>query len=284
MKKILILFVFCLGLVKLYAQENKTVTDTISPWKKGGTFTFIFNQSAFNNDWLGGGSSSLAGNVNLNYDLNYAKNGWSWDTKLLAAYGQTKIKGEVNAKKTDDRLELNSVLGKRATGNWYYSLMLNFRTQFDSGFDPNQKKISHFFSPAYIQLGPGMLWKKSDNLYVNISPLNSRGILVHKEFTELVAAYGVEQGKTFRYELGAGINAYYKFLVLENVTFENILSLYSNYLHEPKNIDINYQLNINMKVNKYITTNIAFQAIYDDEAVAAFQIRQLFGLGLNYNF
>lgn len=284
MKKILILFVFCLGLVKLYAQENKTVTDTISPWKKGGTFTFIFNQSAFNNDWLGGGSSSLAGNVNLNYDLNYAKNGWSWDTKLLAAYGQTKVKGEVNAKKTDDRLELNSVLGKRATGNWYYSLMLNFRTQFDSGFDPNQKKISHFFSPAYIQLGPGMLWKKSDNLYVNISPLNSRGILVHKEFTELVAAYGVEQGKTFRYELGAGINAYYKFLVLENVTFENILSLYSNYLHEPKNIDINYQLNINMKVNKYITTNIAFQAIYDDEAVAAFQIRQLFGLGLNYNF
>ena len=29
---------------------------------------------------------------------------------------------------------------------------------------------SHFFSPAYIQLGPGMLWKKSEQLYINIAP------------------------------------------------------------------------------------------------------------------
>lgn len=283
MRKIL-LIIFCLSLVSVYAQENKPATDTISPWKKGGIFTFIFNQSAFNNDWLGGGSSSLAGTVNLNYDINYAKNDWTWDTKLLAAYGQTKIKGEVNAKKTDDRLELNSVLGKRSSGNWYYSMMFNLRTQFDSGFDKEEHKISHFFSPAYFQLGPGMLWKKSDKLYVNISPLNSRGIVVHKEFTELMSSYGVEKGKTFRYELGAAINAYYKFLLLENVTFENILSLYSNYLDKPKNVDLNYQLNVNLKVNKYITTNIAFQAIYDDDAIKAFQIRELFGLGLNYSF
>jgi len=284
MRKILLIFIFSLKFINIYAQDNTVVKDTISPWKKGGTFTFIFNQSAFNNDWLGGGSSSLAGNVNLNYDINYKKNDWSWDTKLLAAYGQTKVRGEVKAKKTDDRIELNSVVGKRAFGYWYYSVMFNFRTQFDSGFDNDNIKISHFLSPGYFQLGPGMLWKKSDNLKVNISPANSRVTAIHEEFTALGPAYGVLKGEKTRYELGAGLNAYYKFMVLENVNFENILSLYSNYLDKPLNVDINYQLNITMKVNKYITTNIAFQAIYDDDAIKAFQIRQLFGLGLNYNF
>nr|WP_317631100.1 DUF3078 domain-containing protein [uncultured Flavobacterium sp.] len=265
------------------AQEATVAIDSVSNWKKGGTFTFLFNQTAFNNDWMAGGTSSIAGNVNVNYDINYAKGDWTWDTKFIGAYGQAKLKGD-GAKKTDDRIDLNSVLGKKAKGNWYYSLMFNARTQFDSGFDPDGVKISHFFSPAFFQLGPGMLWKKSDNLKVNISPLNSKLVVVHDEFTLLGSSYGVEQGKTTRYELGAAINAYYKFDLFENVSMENILNLYSNYLEDPKNIDIDYQMNIAMKVNKYITTNIAFQAIYDDNARKAFQIRQLFGLGLNYNF
>ena len=109
-------------------------------------------------------------------------------------------------------------------------------------------------------------------------------IVVHNEFTLLGSSYGVAQGKTTRYELGASINGYYKFNVIENVSMENILNLYSNYLEDPQNIDIDYQMNLIMKINKYLTTNVAFQAIYDDNARRAFQIRQVFGLGLNYTF
>jgi hypothetical protein len=39
-----------------------------------------------------------------------------------------------------------------------------------------------------------------------------------------------------------------------------------------------------MKINKYISTNVAFQALYDDNARGAFQIREVFGLGVNYGF
>jgi hypothetical protein len=39
-----------------------------------------------------------------------------------------------------------------------------------------------------------------------------------------------------------------------------------------------------MKVNKYLTTIFAFQTIYDDNAFAGFQTRQIIGLGVNYNF
>ena len=62
----------------------------------------------------------------------------------------------------------------------------------------------------------------------------------------------------------------------------NVLALYSNYLENPGNIDINYSANVNMKVNEWLSANLIFQAIYDDNAVGAFQVREVFGLGLNY--
>ena len=71
---------------------------------------------------------------------------------------------------------------------------------------------------------------------------------------------------------------------MENVSMENILNLYSNYLEKPQNVDMDYQMNLVMKINKYISTNVAFQAIYDDNAIGAFQIREVFGLGFNYGF
>jgi hypothetical protein len=101
--------------------------------------------------------------------------------------------------------------------------------------------------------------EKSDNLKVNIAPATSKLVMVHKHFTEFGPSFGVEQGETTRFEFGAAINAYYKFNVMENVSFENILNLYSNYLEDPQNVDIDYTLNVVMKINKYLTTNFAFQ-------------------------
>lgn len=264
--------------------EAKAKDTTNMGWKKAGNFVFLFNQSAFNNEWLAGGTSNMAGNIGVNYDFNYKTPDLIWDNKIIVAYGLTKLKGQ-EATKSDDRLEFTSLLGKKAKGYWFYSGFLNFRTQMDSGFEAETgTKISHFFSPAYLQAGPGMLWKKSENLKVNIAPATSRLIVVHDHFTQLGSAFGVEQGKTSRFEFGAALNAYYKLSIMENVTMENIANLHSNYLDKPGNVDIDYQMNLVMKINKYLTTNLSFQAIYDDNAIGAFQIREVFGLGLNYGF
>ena len=287
-------------LINVTAEAAKKAVDTTySGWKTTGNFVLLFNQSAFNNEWLGGGTSNIAGNAGLNYDFNYKTSDLIWDNKFIASYGLTKIKGQETTK-SDDRLEFTSLVGKKAKGYWFYSAFLNFKTQMDVGFkkvtndngtpavltdDFEQRvTISHFFSPAYLQAGPGLLWKKSDNLKFNFAPATSRLIFVHKHFTEFGSAFGVEQGKSSRFEFGAAVNGYYKFNIMENVSIENILNLYSNYLDKPQNVDIDYQMNLVMKINKYISTNIAFQAIYDDNAIGAFQIREVFGLGFNYGF
>jgi hypothetical protein len=296
MRKILFSVALTFAVTNAFAQVNekellqkteeaakKVVEEKPNGWVKKGTFTFLANQATFNN-WLAGGQSNVSGNIGVNYDFNYKSDIWNWDNKIIAGYGLTKIKDQ-DMQKSDDRLILNSLAGRKAGGYWYYSAFFNFQTQFDSGIDLDSGiKTSHFFSPAYFQFGPGMMWKKSDNLKVNIAPATSKLIVVHPHFTEFGPSFGVEQGDTTRYEFGAAINAYYKFTIMENVSVENILNLYSNYLEDPQNVDIDYTLNVVMKINKYLTTNFAFQTIYDDNAFRGFQTRQVIGLGLTYGF
>lgn len=309
MKKILLLVSIFTLITSLKAQNSekeliqntekavKILTDTTgNGWKKKGNFSFLFNQSNFNN-WITGGENNISGNLGINYDFNYKKNDLTWDNKVLASYGLLQSKNSTFEKKTDDRFEFNSVLGKRAFGEWYYSLFLNFRTQFTKGYiygkDGNGKEIripnTDILSPGYLTFGPGMFWKKNDNLKINLAPLTSKLTFVDKNRTSVLgyvdgSYFGVDANKSMRYELGFYSSVYYKLNLMTNVSAENTLNLYSNYLDNPQNVDIDYSLAVVMKINRYLSTNLAFQTIYDDNAFSGFQTREVLGLGVNFGF
>lgn len=276
-----------LGLGCGFAQDAPAEEAPKQGWKKAGNFNLLFNQSAFSSSWQAGGASSVAGSLGINYDFNYFSEDITWDNKILVNYGMTKLE-DADWQKTDDRLEFNSLFGKKASNNWFYSAYFNFKTQMDiaevQDSEGKNVKTSHFFSPAYFQLGLGMLWKKSDNLKVNISPLAAKMIVVDDHFTESGSSFGVEQGETTRFELGASLAGYYKLDLMKNVSMENILNLYSNYSEDPQNVDLDYTMNLVMKVNKYLSANLSFQAIYDDNAVKDLQTKEVFGAGLNVAF
>ena len=290
MKNICLLIIF----VSFTSWSQTSEADSIpsSPWKRTGKFSFIFNQSSFTN-WTAGGESSLAGTTLVNYEINYGRGRWHWDTKLLAAYGLIKIKDDVFAKKSDDRVEIYSIVGKKGSRNWYVSAFLNFKTQFTTGYKYSKNseglsvrtEFTDFLSPAVLSSGPGFQWKKNDNFSFNLAPATSRVTLVKNRFTANRENYfGVTQGETSRYELGFTGSGYLKFNAAENVTVEQILHLFSNYLDNFKNVDVDYSLNVGFKINKYLDTSIMGQLIYDDNAFAGLQVRELFGLGVNFAF
>lgn len=307
MRRIALLSMLFFGALTTNAQDSVKPADTIKAWKSKGIFSLLLNQSSFSN-WQAGGENNISGTVGVNYDLNYAKDDWTWDTKVIASYGLVKTNNSPFEKKTDDRFEFNSQVGKKAFGYWSYSFFLNFKTQLTKGYvygtDEFGKEIrtenTNLLSPGYLTFGPGMAWKKDDNLKFNLAPVTSKITIVDSQYTsdrfvqegdalvlkEYVDGeyFGVDREKTFRYELGFYASAYYKLAIMTNVTFENILSLYSNYLEDPQNVDLDYQLNVVMKINKYLSTNVSFQTIYDDNAFRGFQTREVFGLAVNVNF
>ncbi|RTY95845.1 DUF3078 domain-containing protein [Flavobacterium sp. GT3R68] len=291
MKKTAIILLCIFGTITAKAQEE-VKPDTTKVWTCKGNFILLFNQSTFSH-WTAGGVNNLSGNVGVNYDCNYKKDDWSWDNKILASYGVVKTKSALE-KKTDDRFEFNSLLGKKAKGYWYYSAFLNFRTQMTKGYVyktelgvETREPRTNLLSPGYLTFGPGMLWKKDDNLKFNIAPLTSKFTFVDPDFTLPNKAYfGVEEGNSMRYELGFYAAGYYKFMLMANVSLENILNVYSNYLDKPqvKKTDVDYQLNVKMKINRYLSTNLAFQTIHDLDAYDGWQTRQVFGAGVNFDF
>ena len=146
-------------LIKKSEEAVKVISDTTANgWSKKGTITFLFNQSTFNN-WLAGGESSLAGTLGFNYEFHYKNDNTTWDNRILANYGLLQTKNADFEKKTDDRFEYNSIYGKKAFGNWYYSLILNFRTQlhestkyslFQTNFFVIDETIDTYGSPIRI--------------------------------------------------------------------------------------------------------------------------------------
>ena len=261
-------------------------------WTKGGEATLLFNQTSFS-EWVSGGENSISLSFHADYDLNYEKNGWKWDTKFLGDFGLTKISGSKFLRKTNDRFDLQSLLGKSFSERWSYSTVFGVKTQFAKGFtygendDGNEIKTlkTQFFSPVYIQLGVGLYWKKDDKLWVNIAPFTQRLTLVSRKFTMNLTDgkeyFGVKKGENHRFELGASVSAFYSFTPMENLELEQRLGLYSDYLGKAENVDLDYLISAKMKVNEKISTNLIIQLVYDDNAVQKLQTRQIFGIGVN---
>lgn len=280
------------------AQEEP---QTDRNWTITGENTFMINQSSFSN-WSAGGINSFAGNLVFNYGFNYKKNKWNWDNKLIAAYGQSKQKS-LGWRKNDDRLVLNSLVGYQAAEKWLYTFFADFNTQFTDGYqydnDNNRTRISGLLAPAYLSFGPGIAFKESDNLRLNLSPAAMRLIIVGDDELAAAGAFGVDPGEHLRTEFGASLDAFYKTELMENISLENSLKLYSNYLENPKNVDVDYTLNLFLKVNEYISVNGGVQLIYDDDTLIpreengtivpgsarpALQVRQVLGAGITYKF
>ncbi|MCT4647666.1 MAG: DUF3078 domain-containing protein [Carboxylicivirga sp.] len=294
MKKVFSICLLCLSITS-FAQTAES--DTIRNWTIGGASSFTFNQVSLTN-WAAGGKNSVAGTFLFNLHLNYSKDRISWDNTIDLGYGLTK-QGSDNLVKTEDKLYLTSKLGYQVDGSkWYYTGLMDFKTQFDVGYnDPpeNTIKLSEFMSPAYVNFSLGMDYKPNDNFSLYISPLTSKMTIVMDDSLSRAGAFGVDTLKHVRSEYGASVKLLAKKAnIIKNVDVSTRLDLFSNLGDKPQNVDVDWELAFNMKVNDFLSAVASINLIYDDDIKyvneeggtegARAQFKQLFGFGINYKF
>ena len=262
-----------------------------SLWTTRGNVAILLNQTGFS-DWVGGGTNNFSGTLKFDYEWEYRDKGWDWLTNVESAYGLAKYKNAPFARKIDDRILIQSIVGKEFTKNLSFSAFFNFTSQLGNGYkykkDSNNNEIreltTRIFSPAYFQLGSGFLWKKDETLWVNYSPIATRLILVSKKFTQDLTGddtyFGVLPNKSSRYELGANLTFHSEGNLLENIKYKQDLKLFSNYLEDASNIDLDYLVQIEVDINPLLSTQLIFQLIYDDNAISRLQVREVFGVGV----
>ena len=282
------LIIILITSVNIYSQE---IVEKDSLWTKRGNVTVLLNQTGFS-DWVGGGTNNFSATIKFDYEWEYKDKGWDWLSNVESAFGIAKYKNAPFARKIDDRILIQSIVGKEFTRNLSFSAFFNFTSQIGNGYkykkDSENNEIreltTRIFSPAYFQIGSGFLWKKDEKIWVNYSPIASRLILVSKKFTddllENETYFGVSQNKSSRYELGANLTFHSEGKLLENVNYKQDLKLFSNYIEEASNIDLDYLVQIEINVNPLLTTQLIFQLIYDDNAVSRLQVREVFGVGV----
>jgi hypothetical protein len=266
--------------------------DTIPKiWKKGGLITLNIAEGALDN-WVGGGDKFSFSAVSfLNLYAFYKKEKHAWDNNLDLGYGIVSTTS-LGKRKSDDRIDLLSKYGYALSPHWYAGALFNVRTQFSKGFTYSKDNLgrevktltSASFAPAYILLALGFNYKPDSYFSLFISPLTERWIIVSNDTLSLKGAYGVEPGKKVRNELGAFLSANFNKEIAKNIIYTSRLDIFSNYKHEPGNIDLFWTNVVAMKVNNIISANFNLDLLYDDDAIARLQTRQLLGVGLSAKF
>ena len=269
---ILLLLAFLLTGVT-YAQVSEVESslrtasnDTLEGWKKGGSVFINTSQTSFTN-WAAGGQNSLSINGLVNLFANYKKGKSSWDNSLDIGYGLLKQGKDADFIKTDDKIDLVSKYGYQAFGKWNYAALLNFRTQMTNGYSyPNDSvAISKLLAPGYILVAAGLDYKPSDMFSAFVAPLTGKITLVNDQSLADSGAFGVEPGNRSRAELGGYVRLLFQKDILKNVSFGTKIDLFSNYLNNPQNIDINWETLLTLKANKFLSASLATHLIYDDD-------------------
>lgn len=166
-------------------------------------------------------------------------------------------------------------------------------------------------APAYLYLGLGAEYERDDiNFSLFLSPLTQKTTFVLSQTLADQGSFGVDpakydavtgallhHGKKTRTELGILISGQWEKEIYKNMTLENRLSLYSDYLNNFGNIDVDWQLQLDMTVNEYVGASLGTHLIYDDDIKAKeevdgqqitvgpkVQLKQILGIGLSYTF
>ncbi|PLX22306.1 MAG: hypothetical protein C0597_02725 [Marinilabiliales bacterium] len=268
----------------LKAQEQ---TDTLQYWKFNGVTSVNFSQVSLTN-WAPGGENSYAFNGLLNLSLNYSKDKNDWANTLDIGYGIQK-QGDQDIRKTDDHIDFISKYGRKISKTFFVSAMLNFKTQMNEGLkyesDPDTSYvISKFLAPGYLQAALGMEYKPNEAFYAVLSPIAGKLTMVLDDTLSARGAFGVDPGSKSRMELGGSAAIGVKKEIMKNVTFNSTLGLFTNYIENIQNVDLDWKVMINMKINDYLSANLNTHLVYDDDMIQDLQFKEVFGVGLTYKF
>ncbi len=284
-------------------------------WYKFNALGLNMSEVAYSN-WNAGGVNSITFLADVKLRRRYLVENYFWDNELVANYGINAQKGE-GLRKTDDQVSLTSSYGYR-TGfrDWYYSSKLTFNTQFSDGYDyprsEGDEPISRFMAPGYLYIGIGAEYapeKGKTALFVSPLTLKSTFVLDQNladkgSFGLPVAEYDnagniTKHSKRSLTEVGFLLSGKHEIEIYENVTMYNQVSFYTQYDKSFGNIDVDWQMSVDMKINNYLQARIGTHLKYDDDIKfkerilpngakqlysPRVQFKQILGIGFKYIF
>lgn len=275
-------------------------------WKYRTEASLALNQGLLSN-WVKGGENSVSTALDVTYYADYNNKPYlvSSSNFVRLKYGLI-ASGSQGIRTNIDLLETNSKLNHKAFGKFDFSGTMLFKTQISRGYDyPNDSvPVSKFLNPAILTLGFGLDYKPDPKTSINFSPLSYKATFVPDTAMIDQTKYGIAKNRRSLHEPGAGILVSNEFSPIKSITVTNRLQLFTNYIHNPQNIDVDWEMILVTHLNWFTDIRLNTHLIFDDDTrtlmyrhkepvlgpdgiqkkTARIQFKELLGLSLAFRF
>ena len=272
----------------IYAQEEAKVEDG---WKKGAGIGLDLSQLVQVNPKQGAGQNSVGFGGAINFFANLVDGRLAWDNLGLFQFGIQRLGSGLIAQGSDDvkipfqkaidEIRFNSKIGYQTSkgSKLFYAADFSFMSQLtptytgDVNFPgnyltqlDNTSLAAKLFSPATFTLSLGLDYKVSDKLSIFFSPLGSKFIVVADDNIAALNLHGNPVGENVFKALGAlaRINYINKF-AKDKIGYTTSMALFSNYLKEPQNIDVDWTNEFSFQIFKGLAAAVTFNVFYDHD-------------------
>jgi len=255
-------------------EENirRVALSKIKPdlWRFKSDLSYLLSQGAISN-WAKGGENNISSVLDVTSAMNYNNKLTKVNSSTSArfALGLQASGRNADLKKNLDILEINSKINHKAFGKFDLSGLFQFKTQFLPGYNyPNDSvKVSKFFNPATFLFGYGLEYKPDKNTFISFSPVSFKGTFVPDTANINQTKYGIAADKRSKRELGAYLTLNSRLVLFEKVNMSNRLQLFSNFLSNPQNVDVEWEMIATMGLNWFTDLRLNMHLIYDDDTM-----------------
>jgi hypothetical protein len=273
-------FLFLIAAASSFAQTDSA---SVPPeWKHTVVAGLTMTQVSYT-DWTQGGENALAYTITIDgkSEQDLVKTNWSNSYKL--AYGQARL-GSKGLRKTDDKIDLESVLTYKIATYVNPYISATFKSQFDDGFkydDVANSKVqtSSSLDPIYMTQAAGFGYEPITQVKTRLG-MALREVL-SKKFAYADDPKTTDKIETSKVEGGLESVTDVEWKLDDNLLFTSKLELFAPF----NSIDVvvvRMDNTIAAKVNKYISVGLNVQLINDQSVTPRTQVKEALAMGLTY--
>ncbi len=269
-------------------------------WLTGGGLGLDMGQLLQINPKVGAGENRLGFGGAVSVFAKYKKGLMSFDNTGSLNMGIVKLGTGVLASTTSfeevkqpyqksiDELRINSRLGYKTapTSKFSYAADFGFISQLAPTYRGTDNKnyikkfqtstitsslVAKLFAPAYVTFAPGLDYKPGKSLSFFLSPFGFKSVIVADRELARLNIHGnkwnsVDDFKLTDSQLGGLLKGTYTDKFAEDhIVVTSRLTLFSNYLHEPGNIDVDWINELGFNIFKGFQINIWTNLFYDHD-------------------
>ena len=281
------------------ADPSTPAADT-SSWQYETTVGLNFSQAAYENWEEGAGNNSLA--LSTGVRAKAAKQGAHWIQLHEAQLDFGLIdQADQELRKAEDLIQLNTSL--RYDGNGFFNIFNptiagNLRTQFAKGFDYTENpfdgqvpdgdprtgpgtpvQTSEFLSPAFITESLGLTYEPFRDITFRLGIASKQTVVLDRAFRVL---YGVDPDENALVEGGAELAASVDRRLAENVRYRSQFNAFYAVNQTENPPDARWQNTITLTVNDWLSTDLEFVALYNNDITNAIQLKETISVGVSF--